>query len=119
MNQILFNNSTNPDTKAPVNGTSLVETYSLAEEGMMKTEVISSYDAGFYSSICSSVIQSGNNYVINYATATNNTENVIQVINHSGTKLFEAIIDNSQYSRGNWCGHSWNIEPIKMNDIVY
>ena len=116
---LLFNNSTNPDTKAPVNGTSLVETYSLAEEGMMKTEVISSYDAGFYSSICSSVIQSGNNYVINYATATNNTENVIQVINHSGTKLFEAIIDNSQYSRGNWCGHSWNIEPIKMNDIVY
>ena len=116
---LLFNNSRNPDTGKTVNGTSLVEIYSLAKENAMETEVISSYDAGIYSGICSSAIQSGDNYVLNYAVATNNTENVIQVIDNNGTKLFEAVMDNSQYSRGNWCGHSWNLEPIKMNNIEY
>jgi len=115
---LLFNNSRNPDTRAAVHGTSLVQTYSLAKEDMMETEVISSYDDNIYSGICSSVIQSGTNYVINYATATSNTENIIQVINNTGTKLFEAKIDNNN-SYFNWCGHAWNLEPIKMNNIEY
>ncbi len=70
------------------------------------------YGQSIYSAICGSSYESGNSYLVDFATADNDAEAPLVGLDSNHNVVFDF-----QYSSPTPCGAAWNAIPIPMENL--
>ncbi len=118
-NLLLFNDGLGSDYQSPAGISrtySEVDSYAINTAAMTATEVFS-YDRSpsLYASFCSSAYEGGpGNFLVDYATANNDTLVDIQGIGNLNKVVFDL-----QYPEPSTCSGGWNAVPFLSQPILY
>ncbi len=118
-NLLLFNDGLASDFQVPAGMTrtnSVVNSYTINTSAMTATGVFS-YDRSpqLYSSFCSSAYEAApDNYLVDYATANNDT-----LVDIQGIGAMNKVVFDLQFPEGSSCTSGWNAVPFLSQPILY
>ena len=118
-NLLLFNDGLGSDFQVPAGISrtySEVDSYAINTAAMTATEVFS-YDRSpsLYASFCSSAYEAApGNYLVDYATANNDT-----LVDIQGLGNMNKVVFDLQFPENSSCSSGWNAVPLLSQPILY
>ena len=119
---LLFDDGNGSDYQVPsglTRGYSAGRSYKIDTKAMAATEVVNyTPQAHIFSNFCGSFYeQTPNNYLIDYATADNDTQAILQGIGPNQSLVFQLALAQTSQTAG--CGAGWNALPLANSPLIF